>query len=210
MTAALKVSSIYKTFTLHQSGAIQLPVLADINLNIEPSECVGLIGPSGIGKSTLLRLIYGNYLSSKGSIKIRHLDQIVDITKASAQKILAIRNQTIGYVSQFLRVLPRVSTLEIVAEPLITNGISETDAVEKAATLLKRLQIPEVMWSLSPLTFSGGEQQRVNIARGLVIGYPLLLLDEPTASLDNENQDVVLALIKEATQSGAAILGIFS
>ncbi|MGR3582095.1 MAG: ATP-binding cassette domain-containing protein, partial [Sagittula sp.] len=114
-----------------------------------------------------------------------------------------------GYVSQFLRVVPRVPTLDVVAEPLRAVGVDETAARARAAELLARLNIPETLWPLSPTTFSGGEQQRVNIARGFAHAYPALLLDEPTASLDAVNRAVVLELIEAAKARGAAIVGIF-
>lgn len=115
----------------------------------------------------------------------------------------------LGHVSQFLRVVPRVPTLEVVAEPLLRLGVAPDAARVRAAELLARLNIPERLWTLSPTTFSGGEQQRVNIARGFAHDYPALLLDEPTASLDAQNREVVLRLIDEAKARGAAILGIF-
>ena len=133
----------------------------------------------------------------------------VDITRAAPREILALRRETLGYVSQFLRVVPRVPTLEVVAEPLLALGRTEDEALARARDLLTRLRIPERLWSLSPTTFSGGEQQRVNIARGFAHSYPALLLDEPTASLDATNRETVLSLIEEAKAGGAAIVGIF-
>ena len=120
-----------------------------------------------------------------------------------------MRREALGYVSQFLRVVPRVPTLEVVAEPLRAVGVSANIAEMRAKALLSQLNIPERLWSLSPTTFSGGEQQRVNIARGFTHKYPAMLLDEPTASLDAANREVVLSLIEEAKLRGAAIVGIF-
>jgi alpha-D-ribose 1-methylphosphonate 5-triphosphate synthase subunit PhnL len=123
--------------------------------------------------------------------------------------ILEIRRETIGYVSQFLRVVPRVGTLDIVAEPLVERGVDRRKAIKRAGELLSRLNLPERLWALPPTTFSGGEQQRVNIARGFITDHPVLLLDEPTASLDAVNRTVVVDMITEKKRAGAAVLGIF-
>ncbi len=201
----IEISGLSKTFTLHNQGGAVIEVMRGAQLSVAPGECVGLAGPSGAGKSTLMRMIWGNYLAAAGRIVVGG----VDIAGAEPREILALRRETLGYVSQFLRVLPRVPTLDVVAEPLLALGVDEGAARARAAALLARLNIPEALWSLSPTTFSGGEQQRVNIARGFVHPYPALLLDEPTASLDAANREVVLSLIEEAKARGAAIVGIF-
>lgn len=201
----IRVSNLSKTFTLHNQGAAAIPVMAGATLSVNPGECVGLTGASGAGKSTLMRMIWGNYLAASGSIMVGD----TDVATAEPRQIIALRRATLGYVSQFLRVVPRVPTLDVVAEPLRVLGTPADQARAHAAQLLTRLNIPERLWSLSPTTFSGGEQQRVNIARGFAHPYPALLLDEPTASLDAANRETVLTLIEEAKQRGAAILGIF-
>jgi len=201
----IEISNLSKTFTLHTQGGAVLSVMEGANLAVRPCECVGLVGASGSGKSTLMRMIWGNYLAASGSIRVGGLD----VAQAAPREILALRRATLGYVSQFLRVVPRVPTVQVVAEPLLTLGIPAAQAQARAEALLARLNIPARLWSLSPTTFSGGEQQRVNIARGFAHGYPALLLDEPTASLDAANREVVLSLIEEAKARGAAILGIF-
>jgi alpha-D-ribose 1-methylphosphonate 5-triphosphate synthase subunit PhnL len=199
------IENLSKSFTLHNQNGAVLPVMADASLTVRPGECVGLVGQSGAGKSTLMRMVHGNYLTTAGRIVVGK----VDLSTAAPREIIALRRHTLGYVSQFLRVVPRVPTLDVVAEPLLTLGNLAAEARDQAAALLARLNIPERLWSLSPTTFSGGEQQRVNIARGFVHPFPALLLDEPTASLDAANREVVLALIGEAKARGAAILGIF-
>lgn len=201
----IHVSDVSKSFTLHNQGGAVIPVLSGAHLDVRPGECVALTGASGAGKSTLMRILYGNYLAAGGSIRIGD----VELVGAEPRAVLALRRETLGYVSQFLRVVPRVPTLDVVAEPLLTLGQPDAEAQDRARALLRRLNIPETLWGLSPLTFSGGEQQRVNIARGFAHAYPALLLDEPTASLDAANRDVVLGLIEEAKARGAAIVGIF-
>lgn len=208
MTEMIKVENLDKTFTLHLRGGIALPVLRNTGFSVNAGECVTLHGPSGAGKSTLLRSIYGNYRPQSGRIMIRHDGQPVDIVGAPARVVLDIRKRTLGYVTQFLRVIPRVPTLDIVAEPLLARGAGQQAARARAAELLTRLQIAEKMWNLPPATFSGGEQQRINIARGFCADYPILLLDEPTASLDETNRKIVINLIDDARQRGTAIVAI--
>lgn len=201
----IEISGLCKDFVLHNQGGAVIPVMRDAGLSVAPGECVALIGASGAGKSTLMRMVYGNYLADRGVIRVGDLD----VARAQPREVLALRRATLGYVSQFLRVVPRVPTLEVVAEPLLALGVARDNALDRARDLLGRLNIPERLWPLSPTTFSGGEQQRVNIARGFAHPYPALLLDEPTASLDAANREVVLGLIEEAKARGAAILGIF-
>lgn len=204
----LQVEHLSKTFTLHTQGGIRLPVFSGVSFTVSPGECVVLSGPSGSGKSTLLRSLYANYLPDAGHIRVTHNSAEVDMVTAEPREILAVRRETMGYVSQFLRVIPRVPTLDIVADPLLAQGIDEATARTKARDLLDRLALPERLWSVPPATFSGGEQQRVNIARSFVRSYPVVLLDEPTASLDAANRDTVVALINEARQAGAALVAI--
>jgi alpha-D-ribose 1-methylphosphonate 5-triphosphate synthase subunit PhnL len=201
----IHVEGVSKSFTLHDQGGVSIPVMRNASLAVAPGRCVALTGRSGAGKSTLMRMIYGNYLTGGGRILVDG----VDVAHATPREILALRRATLGYVSQFLRVVPRVPALDVVAEPLLALAVPATAARDRASALLERLAIPERLWSLSPLTFSGGEQQRVNIARGFAHPYPALLLDEPTASLDPTNRETVLMLIEEAKARGAAVLGIF-
>ena len=209
MTLLLETAQLSKTFTLHGRGGLQLPVFAGINLQVKAGECLALTGHSGSGKSSLLRCLYGNYSATLGEVRVRHQDRWVNLSTAEPREVVEVRRQTMGYVSQFLRVIPRVSTLDIVAEPLRRLGVTEQDARRQAQTLLERLNLHERLWSLPPATISGGEQQRVNIAHGLIAGQPVLLLDEPTASLDADNRRVVVELIHAARERGAAIVGIF-
>ncbi len=209
MSFALKTEKLGKTFTLHLQGGVTLPVLRDLDLDVAPGECVALAGPSGAGKSTLMRCLYGNYGAEAGRILLRHRGDVVDLAVADPRLMREIRRETLGYVSQFLRVIPRVPALEIVAEPLIACGMARDAALDRASALLARLNLPTRLHHLPPATFSGGEQQRVNLARGFAPDYPVLLLDEPTASLDAANREVVIGLIAEAKLRGAAIIGIF-
>lgn len=209
MTALLETHQLSKTFTLHGRGGLALPVFDNIDLQVHPGECLALTGHSGSGKSSLLRCLYGNYGASRGEVRILHDEQWLDLSNAAPREVLDVRRRTLGYVSQFLRVIPRVSTLDIVAEPLRRLGMAAELARSQAAEWLARLNLQERLWHLPPATFSGGEQQRVNIAHGLIASQPVLLLDEPTASLDADNRRVVVELIREARARGAAVVGIF-
>jgi alpha-D-ribose 1-methylphosphonate 5-triphosphate synthase subunit PhnL len=183
-------------------------VVSGVSFHVEAGECVVLSGPSGSGKSSILKMIFGNYRCDGGRIGIRHEGEQIDLAAAEPRQILRVRRHTIGYVSQFLRAVPRVATLDVVAEPLLANGIARSDARKQAGTLLRHLNIPERLWPLPPSTFSGGEQQRVNIARGFISDLPILLLDEPTASLDAANRAVVVDLIDEKKRAGVAMVAI--
>lgn len=214
ITPVLRLTSVSKQFTLHHQNGLTLPVLNDVNFEVSAGECVVLDGASGMGKSTLLKLIYANYRVSTGSIQYINKDgEPLELTTATARELIAVRRHHIGYVSQFLRVIPRISTLDLVAEPLLSELGYDEQAVKQARTLasvwLTRLRIPERLWGLAPATFSGGEQQRVNIARSMIKPRSLLLLDEPTASLDPQNTQTVVTLIHEAIAAGAAAVGIF-
>ena len=201
----ITVSNLTKNFVLHNQNSAVIPVMGKASLDVKAGECVALIGQSGAGKSTLMRMIYGNYLAQDGDIWIGK----TNVVGASARDIISLRRETLGYVSQFLRVVPRVATRDVVAEPLMALGVDPSMARQRAENILSLLNIPERLWNLSPTTFSGGEQQRVNIARGFVYEYPAILLDEPTASLDAVNRSVVLELIERAKSRGAAIVWIF-
>ena len=204
---AIEIRDVEKTFTLHVQGGLRLPVLRRVSLSVAAGECVVLTDPSGAGKSTLLRAVYGNYVVQAGHILVRHANTAIDIVGALPRLVLDVRRVSLGYVSQFLRVIPRVPTLDVVAEPLRSLGVPRTLALDRARAMLERVRIPERLWALSPVTFSGGEQQRINVARVFVAEYPILLLDEPTAALDAVSRDIIVELIGEARSRGAAVLG---
>lgn len=205
----LRAADLTKNFLLHTQGGIRIPVLQNFSLELRSGEAVVLAGPSGVGKSTLLRLLYGNYRLQKGSIQVLHQGALVELSAISPRLMLELRCWTLTYVSQFLRVIPRVPALRIVMEPLLQRGIEAEQSRRRAQRMLERLHVPTRLWAVSPTTFSGGEQQRINLAHGLIAHYPLVLLDEPTASLDAANRDTVIDLIAEARSEGSAVLGIF-
>lgn len=210
----LLMKGVAKRFTLHHQNGAELSVLQHFDLEVRAGECLVLDGPSGMGKSTLLKLIYANYRATEGRITLAIPGcEPVEVTEALPRELLRLRRESMGYVSQFLRVIPRVPALDVVAQALVedTNGDAAAMEVarERARAWLTRLRIPERLWALPPATFSGGEQQRVNIARNMIKPRPLLLLDEPTASLDAANTQTVIELIQEATARGAALVGIF-
>ena len=208
MTAMIEIENAEKTFVMHLQGGVELPVVRGVSFQVSSGECVVLSGPSGAGKSSILKMIFGNYRCGGGRIGIRHEGNVIDLAVAEPRQVLSVRRATIGYVSQFLRAVPRVATVDVVAEPLIAGGVARAEARERAGALLRRLNIPERLWALPPSTFSGGEQQRVNIARGFISNLPILLLDEPTASLDAVNRAVVVDLIDEKKRAGVAMVAI--
>ncbi|TLP44768.1 phosphonate C-P lyase system protein PhnL [Cohaesibacter sp. CAU 1516] len=205
----LIVTNVAKSFVMHLRGSITIPVVSRVNLVLHAGQCAVLGGPSGVGKSSILKMIYGNYAVNQGQILTCHRDKMVDLATADPRTILSVRRETIGYVSQFLRAMPRVSAMDVAAEPLVAQGADVAEARERACAMLARLNLPEKLWQLPPATFSGGEQQRVNIARGFLTDHPILLLDEPTASLDAANRAIVIDLIEEKKAKNVALLGIF-
>jgi alpha-D-ribose 1-methylphosphonate 5-triphosphate synthase subunit PhnL len=206
---AVSLDHVSKSFTLHLRDGRSIGVVRDVSFEVQPGECVVLGGPSGAGKSSILKMIYGNYRVDSGAIRVRDGEAMVDVASAEPRRILALRRRTMGYVSQFLRVIPRVGAFDIVATAATDADAAREDAESRASRLLSMLNVPERLWQLPPATFSGGEQQRINIARGLAADHPILLLDEPTASLDRENRAVVVSLINEKKKNGAAVIGVF-
>ncbi|MGK7925348.1 MAG: phosphonate C-P lyase system protein PhnL [Spirulina sp.] len=205
----LYAQSIEKQFTLHSQGGIELPVLPGTSLKVNTGECVALVGESGAGKSTFMRSLYGNYSIDRGNIWVKHEQSWLNLPQLEPHELIAVRQKTIGYVSQFLRVIPRIPALDIAAEPLLELGMNLEFAYDKVKTLLTRLNLPERLWQLSPTTFSGGEKQRINLVRALAVDYPILLLDEPTSALDTKNRQMVIELLEERKANGVALIGIF-
>ena len=206
---ALYADQLHKCFVLHAQGGVRLPVLEGRSLAVRAGECVALQGASGSGKSTFMRSLYANYRIDQGAIWVKHLGGWVNLPTLLPHDLIAVRQQTIGYVSQFLRVIPRVPAWEVAAEPLMNLGVDADAAQTTVQALFSRLQLPERLWHLSPTTFSGGEKQRVNIAYAFSVDYPILLLDEPTSALDAANREVVMQLIEERKAKGCAMVGIF-
>lgn len=204
MANAIELQDVGKTFTLHLQGGLALPVVRGVSFAVAPGECVVLTGPSGAGKSSILKMIFGSYRCDSGRILLRHDGGESDVAGAEPRLLLWLRRHVIGYVSQFLRAVPRVPALDVVSASLAADSAAR----EKARVLLTRLNIPERLLDVPPATFSGGEQQRINIARGFLPELPVLLLDEPTASLDEENRAVVIDLIAEKKRQGTAIVAI--
>jgi alpha-D-ribose 1-methylphosphonate 5-triphosphate synthase subunit PhnL len=209
MTNAIEIENLSKTFTLHLQGGAVLCALTNVSLTVGTGECVALCGPSGAGKSTLMKCLYGNYRIESGSVRVRQRGMMVDVAHAHPRDIIGLRRHTLAYVSQFLRVIPRVPALDIVMAPMLAMGVTRELALRRARSLLERLNVPARLWTLPPATFSGGEQQRVALARGFAMRAPVLLLDEPTSALDEGSRRVVVDLIREARREGAAVLGIF-
>jgi len=205
----LRVEGLSKAFTLHLHGGARLPVVHGVSFTVAAGECVVLGGPSGVGKSSILKMAFGNYVIGEGRILLADGDRVIDVARAGAADILDARRRIVGYVSQFLRVIPRVGAIDVVAAAAQESGLDRAAARDRAASLLARLDLPERLWSVPPATFSGGEQQRVNIARGFAGRHRLLILDEPTASLDAANRGAVIDLIAERKALGTGFLATF-
>lgn len=209
MSPILKIAGLEKQFQLHEQGK-RIPSCAQVELTLWPGRLVALIGPTGAGKSSVLKCVYRTYLPSAGRLLYRDQDgHEIDLAQAGEHRLLELRRREIAFVTQFLHCLPRKGAAEVVAEPLLRRGEARTAALEQACAMLKLLNIPERLWNVPPATFSGGEKQRVNLARGFIARPRLLLLDEPTASLDPDTSERVIALIEQLKQEGLAMLAIF-
>ena len=209
MSAILTVENLSKHFTLHDQNKT-IPSCASVSFTVEPGRLSALIGPTGAGKSSVLKCVYRTYLPSDGRVLFRtEAGVTVDLAQASEHDVLALRKHEIGFVTQFLHCLPRKAAVDVVAEPLLVRGATRAEAREKARELLDALNVPERLWEVPPATFSGGEKQRVNLARGLVARPRLLLLDEPTASLDPRTTDTVVDILQGIKTEGVAMLAIF-
>jgi alpha-D-ribose 1-methylphosphonate 5-triphosphate synthase subunit PhnL len=205
----LQVQELKKQFTLHEQNKV-LPGFENISFKVKFGKLTALVGASGAGKSSLLKCIYRTYLSQSGEINyLTAAGNWLDLANASEYEILNLRRNEINFVTQFLHCLPRQTTLNVVAKPLFDLGCERDRAIERAAILLEKMQLPERLWKISPATFSGGEKQRVNLARGIIINPRLLLLDEPTASLDADTARLVVELIQSVKQAGTGIVAIF-
>lgn len=205
----LQVRGLAKTFFLHDQRK-QVPSACHVDFHVAAGELVALVGPTGAGKSSVLKCIYRTYLPSAGQLLYRDgAGELVDLARADEHRILALRRREIGFVTQFLHCLPRQPTLEVVAQPLRILGMAAAEAHARAEWLLDALALPRRLWSLPPATFSGGERQRVNLARGMILEPRLLLLDEPIASLDPATAERVIALIEDLKQRGTALIAIF-
>lgn len=204
------VRELSKNFVLHLNGRKELRGCEDVSFSLKTGEFMGIAGPSGSGKSTIIKCIYRTYLPSGGNIVYFTRDgREVDLATAPEREILKLRHQEISYVSQFLKVIPRVPAIDILAEELAQRGWELAAAREKAAEHLGLMNIDRPLWDTSPSTFSGGEQQRINLARALIIQPRLLLLDEPTASLDGESKKIVMQALMQLRKQGTTIIGIF-
>lgn len=206
----IEINGLGKWFDLQIANQMKVRPLRGLSFQVEQGKFMGLAGPSGIGKSTVLKCIYRTYLASEGEVWYQsRAFGWIELTGASERHMLYLRKNEISYISQFLRVIPRITAIEIVMEKLTSRGVSREEARDRAAAMLQRLALPEAIWDAFPATFSGGEQQRLNIARAL-IGQPrLLLLDEPTASLDGRTKGVVLDLLHDAKRNGTTMIGVF-
>ena len=211
----LDIESLNKEFVIHAQGSQRITVFKGLELQAFEGECVSLRSPSGTGKSSLLRCLYGSYRLGEGSRVLlrKSSGELIDLAQLDASGWLRLRRLDIAMVSQFFRPVPRVGCLRLVTEPFLGEGLSEPLAEQQAKVLLRRLAIPASLWQVAPRTFSGGEQQRVNLAVALAssLVHPrrLLLLDEPTAALDPENAKRVLDLLNELKEQGCCLVGAF-
>ena len=206
MTRVLTAEALTKNFVLHHL-AQSLPAFRNLSFTVDAGEFLLLRGPNGVGKSTLLRMIWRSYLVDAGHLWFERPDGVIDLARAADVDIAVLRRGEIGFVTQFLIARPRVSAEEVVAEPLRQAGIA--DPLPRARAALETFGVRPDLWRAYPATFSGGEQQKVNLARALILPMRLLLLDEPTASLDAGARKALLARLADLKSQGVAMIGVF-
>lgn len=209
--ALLSIEHLSKSFTLHRVNR-RIQGCDDVSFSIEPGEFVGITGRSGSGKSTILRCIWRTNLPEKGRILYDSARfGTIDLCTASQRQMLYLRAYELGYVSQFLSALPRQTAYEIVLKSALEAfGASERERAEaETERMLRHFDLDEELWELYPRTFSGGEKLRLNIAAAMIKRPRLLLLDEPTASLDDASKLKVRELIEQLKEQGTTMLGIF-
>jgi alpha-D-ribose 1-methylphosphonate 5-triphosphate synthase subunit PhnL len=204
----LEINDLSKVFNLHILKNKKLEALKSINFTLAEGEIIGLTGKSGSGKSSLMKCIYRTYLASGGQINYKSIHGMVDLVKATDHEVIELRKNEITYCSQFLSVIPRVSAVDVVCENLFKVNTDKEAARYKAKGMLQQLGLLEELWDAFPVTFSGGEQQRINVARAIITSPRFLLIDEPTASLDPKTKDVVVDMLLDLKKHGTSILCI--
>ncbi|HEY9594531.1 MAG TPA: ATP-binding cassette domain-containing protein [Spirochaetia bacterium] len=209
-TGLVRCEGLAKTFRMHVRGGATLGAFRDVSFTLDRGEFLGVAGPSGAGKSTLLRCVYRTCIPTAGRIWYTDAGRRVhDLATADEHDVLGLRRGEIGYVSQFFSVIPRVSALDTVVDDMVARGAARAEGEQRARELLERLRIPRHLWDMYPSTFSGGEKQRINIIRAISMKPRLLLLDEPTASLDAATALEAVALFREMKTQGTAMIGVF-
>ncbi|MDR3715493.1 MAG: phosphonate C-P lyase system protein PhnL [Puia sp.] len=203
----LEINNLSKVFRLHILHGKKIEALKNIQFSVQEGEIIGLTGKSGSGKSSLMKCLYRTYLASSGEILFSSRAGKIDLVRADDHAIIALRKTEITYCSQFLSVIPRVTAVDVVCESLLRTGNKE-EARAKARGMLEMLGLPTELWDAFPVTFSGGEQQRINVARAIIGDPRLLLIDEPTASLDQKTKDTVIDMILELKKKGTSVICI--
>lgn len=205
----LVIEDLEKSFTMHVSKR-EIHACKGISLKLAKGEFIGITGKSGSGKSTILKGIYRTNLPQKGRIFYdSEKFGLIDLCQASERQMIYLRKQEIGYVSQFLRIMPRTTARQIIEHAVLEMGADEETARHRAKDMLEHFELEPALWDMYPNTFSGGEKLRLNIAAAMVKKPRLLLLDEPTASLDNSSKQKVRDLIEQLKLEGTTMLGIF-
>ncbi|GHF64954.1 alpha-D-ribose 1-methylphosphonate 5-triphosphate synthase subunit PhnL [Deinococcus metalli] len=202
----LDVRNLSKHFDVHHTGR-RIPAFTQLTFQVQAGEFLLVAGPNGVGKSTLLRTLYRTYRPTGGQALYHSLLGSIDLVRAADVDITLLRRREVGMVSQFLRPRPRVTAVDLVAEPLLDDG--RPDAHDQAKDLLGTFGLKRDLWTAYPSTFSGGEQQKVNLARALILPARLLLLDEPTASLDAVARTALRERLTQLKKDGTALIGVF-
>jgi len=205
----LSITNLTKNFYLHNPG-LEIKSCQNISLTLNQGEFIGIVGASGAGKSTILKCINRSYLPMCGDIFYdSEAFGRINLAAASEREILYLRRYEIGYVSQFLNVMPRTTAKEHVMNALLDMGIDAERAEKEAKDMFVYFRLPENLWDIYPATFSGGERLRLNLAHSMIKRPRLLMLDEPTASLDNKTKTLVRDMLQKLKAKDTSMIGIF-
>jgi alpha-D-ribose 1-methylphosphonate 5-triphosphate synthase subunit PhnL len=206
----IRCEGLTKTFRLHMRGGAEIDAFRDVSFTVAGGEFLGVSGASGSGKSSLLKCLYRTYLPTAGFLWYTdQIGDVIDLAAADDHTVIGLRRQEIGYISQFFPVIPRVSALDTIVNGMVSRGFPREESAELARELLGRLGIHPSLWDMFPSTFSGGEKQRINIINAVISRPRLLLLDEPTASLDAASAAEAVSLIRELREEGTTMIGVF-
>ena len=206
----VRINGLSKVFKMHILKGKTIEGFKDVTCSVKPGQALGIKGKSGKGKSSVLKCIFRTYIPSRGAIEYDSKSYgVIDLARANEHEIINIRKSEISFITQFLHIIPRVTAIDVVAEPLLGSGVSADEARERAAVVLNEMGIPKALFDAFPSTFSGGEKQRINIARSVIKAPRLLLMDEPTASLDKKSTMTVVELLKGLKAKGTTMIGAF-
>ncbi len=201
MSSGLNVIEADDVWKVYQRGKTDVEALRGVSFQVREGEIVAIMGPSGCGKTTLLNIIGGLDKPTKGNIRVND----IELSSLGESKLTKFRRENIGFVFQFYNLLPNLTALENVQLPLIAQGMSKKERLEKATEFLQAVGLSDRLYH-KPGELSGGEQQRVAIARAIAVQPSIILADEPTGDLDSKTGEEIMELLRHINEQGQTII----